>query len=112
MVGEHPGPEVPKAIEDLIDLSERLIDRIHAGDWIDARDLGQERSERVTALFRTACVGELSRCRDGLQRLRDIDSQLLAASRDARNGHAHRCKSLQQLKKRHQAYTQCDRTLR
>lgn len=112
MVGEDPGLETPKAIEDLIDLSGRLLDRIRAGDWINACDLGQERSQRVTALFRTACVDELSRCRDGLQRLHDIDAQLLAVIRDTRNEQAHRCKSLQQMIKRHHAYTQCDLILR
>jgi hypothetical protein len=112
MVGDRPGLETDKAIADLIELSGHLLDRIRAGEWINAGDLDQERFQRLAALFRSVSVDELSRCCDGLQRLRDIDSQLLAAGREARYEHAHQCKSLQELKKRHQAYTQCELTRR
>ncbi|MGH6636201.1 MAG: hypothetical protein ACRED0_08760 [Gammaproteobacteria bacterium] len=101
MVGKNRQFDIRNAIQDLIELSDYLLDRIRAGEWVNASDLDQERCERLGDLFRHSSAEELSRFSGTLHRLLDMDSRALSATRLAQEEHAQQLKSLQQLKERY-----------
>lgn len=111
MVGKNKQFDVRAAIQDLIELSDYLLDRIHAGEWVNASDLDQERCERLGDLFRDSDAEELSRFSETLQRLLDIDFRVLTATRLAREEHANQFKSLQKLKERYYMHAHSQRAV-
>lgn len=100
--------DIPKAIQDLLELSEYLLDRVHAGEWVNAWDLDQERLERLGDLFRHFSAEELSPFFWTLQRLRDIDSRVLGATRLAQQKYANHAQSIHQLKQQYHAYARSE----
>ncbi|MGH8659676.1 MAG: hypothetical protein ACREV4_14685 [Gammaproteobacteria bacterium] len=111
MVGENKQFYIHNAIQDLIDLSDYLLDRIRAGEWVNASDLDQERCERLGDLFRHFSAEELLRYAGTLQRLLDIDTQVLSATRLARAEYAKQLKSLQKLKERYYIHAHSQRVV-
>lgn len=101
MVGTNKQFDVRDAIQDLIELSDYLLDRIYAGEWVNASDLDQERCERLGDLFRNTSTAELSRFSGTLRRLLDLDSRVLSTTRLARQEYAEQLKSLRKLRERY-----------
>ncbi|MGH8578695.1 MAG: hypothetical protein ACREVK_00765 [Gammaproteobacteria bacterium] len=111
MVGKNKQFDIRNAIQDLIELSDYLLDRIRAGEWVNASDLNQERYERLGDLFRHSSAEELSRFFETLQRLLYIDSRVLSATRLAREEYAKQLNSLRKLKERYYMHAHSQRVV-
>lgn len=96
--------DIRNRIESLIELSEQMLEKAHAGDWDYVSESDANRRKRFEALFSGPELAALGEHFNKLQRLIDLDRELLQVTRSARDASAVQVNELRTKKKRALAY--------